>query len=79
LCTHEPNLGLGFAAFAELRYENPVEVAQKGVGAAVEKKDFVLNQPAYRDAKVLITGTTPYFTATFFLVICCCLASLCVA
>jgi 3-isopropylmalate dehydratase len=49
--------GLGFAAFAELRYENPVEVAQKGVSVAVNKESFVLNQDAYKNkAKILIAG-----------------------
>jgi len=43
--------GLGFAAFAELRYQNPVEVAQAGgpEGVAVEVEDFVLNRPEYRE------------------------------
>ena len=43
--------GLGFAAFAELRYQNPVEVAQAGgpEGVAVEVADFVLNRPEYRE------------------------------
>merc|ERR1719393_353433 len=36
--------GLGFAAFAELRYENSIEVAAKGAEAGIEKPDFVLNQ-----------------------------------
>lgn len=39
--------GLGFAAFAELRYHNPVEVARAGTpdGVANEVEDFVLNRP----------------------------------
>ena len=39
--------GLGFAAFAELRYHNPVEVAAAGTaeGVAEEVADFVLNRP----------------------------------
>lgn len=43
--------GLGFAAFAELRYKNPVEVAQAGKpdGVAIEVEDFVLNRPEYRE------------------------------
>ena len=43
--------GLGFAAFAELRYQNPVEVAQAGGpdGVAIEVADFVLNRPEYRE------------------------------
>jgi len=45
--------GLGFAAFAELRYQNPVEVAQAGGpdGVAIEVADFVLNRPEYRERK----------------------------
>jgi len=44
--------GLGFAAFAELRYKNPVDVAVAGTpdGVAVEVEDFVLNRPEYRQA-----------------------------
>jgi 3-isopropylmalate/(R)-2-methylmalate dehydratase small subunit len=38
--------GLGVALFSELRYE------QDGA----EKPDFVLNQPAYRNASILVTG-----------------------
>jgi 3-isopropylmalate/(R)-2-methylmalate dehydratase small subunit len=37
--------GLGTALFSELRYEN-----------GQEKPDFVLNKPAYRQAKILIAG-----------------------
>jgi 3-isopropylmalate dehydratase len=58
--------GLGFAAFAELRYRNPVEVAQAGApdGVAVEVDDFVLNRPEYREregrdgvgTKILVAG-----------------------
>lgn len=49
--------GLGFAAFAELRYNNPAEVATIGVEVADEKKDFVLNQDGYKGVtKILITG-----------------------
>jgi 3-isopropylmalate dehydratase len=50
--------GLGFAAFAELRYQNPDEVATIGVESAVEKSDFILNTPQYRDGKtsILIAG-----------------------
>ena len=45
--------GLGFAAFAELRYHNPVEVAAAGTpdGVAKEVDDFVLNRPEYRERK----------------------------
>lgn len=38
--------GLGKAAFHELRYDE----------AGKERPDFVLNQPAYRQAKILIAG-----------------------
>ena len=58
--------GLGFAAFAELRYHNPVEVAQAGGpdGVAIEVEDFVLNRPEYREregrdgvgTKIIVAG-----------------------
>jgi len=48
--------GLGFAAFAELRYENPVEVARKGAEVAIERSDFVLNKQQYRNSVILVTG-----------------------
>jgi 3-isopropylmalate dehydratase len=48
--------GLGFAAFAELRYQNPNDVAKFGPEVAIELPDFILNQPAYRDTKVLVAG-----------------------
>eukprot|EP00322_Chrysochromulina_rotalis_P009530 CAMPEP_0115854132 /NCGR_PEP_ID=MMETSP0287-20121206/13864_1 /TAXON_ID=412157 /ORGANISM="Chrysochromulina rotalis, Strain UIO044" /LENGTH=780 /DNA_ID=CAMNT_0003308235 /DNA_START=63 /DNA_END=2405 /DNA_ORIENTATION=+ len=56
--------GLGFAAFAELRYTNPVEVAQSGESVAKEVADFVLNRPEYRErsgrdgvgTKILVAG-----------------------
>ena len=58
--------GLGFAAFAELRYHNPVEVAQAGgpEGVAIEVEDFVLNRPEYRErqgrdgvgTKIIVAG-----------------------
>jgi len=48
--------GLGFAAFAELRYSNPNDVAKFGPEVAVEIADFVLNRPEYRDTKILIAG-----------------------
>jgi 3-isopropylmalate/(R)-2-methylmalate dehydratase small subunit len=38
--------GLGVALFSEMRYNDD----------GTEKPDFVLNQPAYRDAKILIAG-----------------------
>jgi 3-isopropylmalate/(R)-2-methylmalate dehydratase small subunit len=38
--------GLGVALFAEMRYDDE----------GAEKPDFVLNQPAYREAKILIAG-----------------------
>jgi 3-isopropylmalate dehydratase len=49
--------GLGFAAFAELRYNNPAEVAAIGAEVADEKKDFVLNRDGYKgNTKILVTG-----------------------
>jgi 3-isopropylmalate dehydratase len=48
--------GLGFAAFAELRYENPEEVATIGEEVAKPRKDFVLNQEGYDNASILIAG-----------------------
>jgi 3-isopropylmalate dehydratase len=50
--------GLGFAAFAELRYENPIEVATIGEEVARDRADFILNKPGYEKGKtkILITG-----------------------
>jgi 3-isopropylmalate dehydratase small subunit len=48
--------GLGFAAFAEMRYENPDDVAIEGAAVAVEKADFVLNREPYRNAVILVAG-----------------------
>jgi len=49
--------GLGFAAFAELRYENPEQVATIGEEVAKPRADFVLNQEGYRNkAEILICG-----------------------
>lgn len=49
--------GLGFAAFAELRYENPQEVATIGEEVAKDKADFILNRDGYRGkTKILIAG-----------------------
>jgi len=49
--------GLGFAAFAELRYENPEEVATIGAEVAKPRSDFVLNKEGYKDVtKILIGG-----------------------
>jgi len=49
--------GLGFAAFAELRYENPEEVATIGPEVAKDRDDFVLNQEGYKGtAQILIAG-----------------------
>ncbi len=58
--------GLGFAAFAELRYRNPVDVAVAGKsdGVADEVPDFVLNRAEYREGvgrdgvgtKILVAG-----------------------
>ena len=48
--------GLGFAAFAELRYENPEEVATVGEDVAKPRSDFVLNKPGYEKSSILIAG-----------------------
>ena len=49
--------GLGFAAFAELRYENPEEVATIGEEVAKDRSDFVLNQDKYKGkTKILVVG-----------------------
>jgi len=49
--------GLGFAAFAELRYENPEEVATIGAEVAKERSDFVLNKEGYKGkTQILIAG-----------------------
>ncbi|CAJ1950878.1 unnamed protein product [Cylindrotheca closterium] len=49
--------GLGFAAFAELRYENADEVATIGAEVAKEKPDFILNKEGYKGCtKILIAG-----------------------
>ena len=49
--------GLGFAAFAELRYENPQEVATIGEEVAKPRADFVLNKDGYRGVtKILVAG-----------------------
>jgi 3-isopropylmalate dehydratase len=50
--------GLGFAAFAELRYQNPDEVATIGEEVAKLRSDFVLNQEGYNNGqtKILIAG-----------------------
>jgi len=48
--------GLGFAAFAELRYENPEEVATIGADVAMPRADFVLNKEGYENASILIAG-----------------------
>jgi 3-isopropylmalate dehydratase small subunit len=50
--------GLGYAAFAELRYHNADEVAKAGPDAAQLRDDFVLNQPGYDGGAttVLIAG-----------------------
>jgi len=41
--------GLGFAAFAELRYHNADQVAELG-------EDFILNKPEYAGTSILIAG-----------------------
>ena len=49
--------GLGFAAFAELRYDNPEEVATIGADVAQDKADFVLNKEGYKGVtSILIAG-----------------------
>jgi 3-isopropylmalate dehydratase len=49
--------GLGFAAFAELRYENPDQVATIGEEVAKPRADFVLNKEGYKGkTKILIAG-----------------------
>merc|ERR1719327_334343 len=51
--------GLGFAAFAELRYVNAVDVATTGDPAVAElREDFVLNRAPWKDgaAKIIIAG-----------------------
>ena len=49
--------GLGFAAFAELRYENSDEVATIGEEVARPRKDFVLNKEGYKGkTRILIAG-----------------------
>ncbi|GMH50603.1 hypothetical protein TrLO_g14027 [Triparma laevis f. longispina] len=48
--------GLGFAAFAELRYKNADEVATIGEDVAIPNPDFVLNKPEYADTSILIAG-----------------------
>ncbi len=49
--------GLGFAAFAELRYHNAEAVATIGAEVAEDNDDFILNKEGYRDiAKILIAG-----------------------
>ena len=47
--------GLGYAAFARLRYHNADDVAQRGEGVA-QPTNFVLNQRAYRNAPILVAG-----------------------
>jgi 3-isopropylmalate dehydratase len=49
--------GLGFAAFAELRYENPIDVATIGEEVAKPRSDFILNKDGYMGkTKILIAG-----------------------
>ena len=49
--------GLGFAAFAELRYNNPEQVALLGAEVAVDRPDFILNKEGYKnEASILIAG-----------------------
>ena len=39
-----------------MRYTNPNDVAKYGPECAIEVPDFILNQPAYRESKILIAG-----------------------
>jgi len=49
--------GLGFAAFAELRYNNPEAVATIGEEVAENDDDFVLNREGYKGVtNILIAG-----------------------
>ena len=48
--------GLGFAAFAELRYDNPEEVATIGEDVAKPRADFILNKEGYEKTSILIAG-----------------------
>lgn len=48
--------GLGFAAFAELRYHNAEEVAALGEDVAKNDENFVLNKPEYSGTSILIAG-----------------------
>lgn len=48
--------GLGFAAFAELRYDNPEEVATIGADVAKPRADFILNKEGYEKTSILIAG-----------------------
>ena len=50
--------GLGFAAFAELRYTNPEQVALLGEEVAKPNPDFILNKPGYdkKQTKILVCG-----------------------
>ena len=48
--------GLGFAAFAELRYHNADQVAALGEDVAEVNEDFILNKPEYAGSSILIAG-----------------------
>lgn len=48
--------GLGFAAFAELRYHNADQVATLGEDVAEINEEFVLNKPEYKGTSILIAG-----------------------
>jgi len=49
--------GLGFAAFAELRYDNPEAVATIGEEVAEDKAEFILNKEGYKGVtQILIAG-----------------------
>merc|ERR1712238_549397 len=48
--------GLGFAAFAELRYHNADKVAMLGEDVAENNEEFILNKPEYKGTSILIAG-----------------------
>jgi len=48
--------GLGFAAFAELRYHNADQVAMLGEDVAERNAEFILNWPEYAGTSILIAG-----------------------
>jgi len=48
--------GLGYAAFAELRYHNADQVAALGEDVADNNMEFILNKPEYSGTSILIAG-----------------------